>query len=255
MTWAGWRRIVSWGAVGAALVAAAAAATSRPGDRSLYPARGPAAAGLTVYVVYNGFHSDLEVPASFLARGRGAGAAAAAELAASRWVALGWGDATFYQGQGLGPARLLAFVHSAVWPRNASVVHLSGEDDPLRPSPGWKALRLTLSPAGAEKLRARLDASFALRDGRPWPTGDAPPGAGRPQARFFRSRENAWALHVCNHWTAELLNAAGAPITPMLDLTTAGLEADLRWRSGAVAAPARPAAPPAGPELKPPRRR
>lgn len=52
--------------------------------------------------------------------------------------------------------------------------------------------------------------------------------------RFFKSRENAWAFHVCNHWTAEPLNAAGVPVTPALDLSAAFLAADLRWRAHAA---------------------
>lgn len=221
--------------LGLAVIAPATlgAATRREGDPTLYPA---GRTGVTVYVTYNGFHSDLDVPTSFLEQGRGPSAAAVAQLEPRRWVALGWGDAVFYQGQGFGPARALALLHSALWPRNGSVVHLASEDDPLRPAPGWRALRLTLSLQGAEALRRRLDASFALRDGRPDPTTATPPGERRPAELFFRSGENAWAFHVCNHWTAELLNAAGVPITPVLDLSTAGLQADLRWRAQATPA-------------------
>ena len=232
------RRHPALRAAGLAIVGllAAVGTTQRSGDAALYPA-GPS--GLTVYVTYNAFHSDLDVPAAFLAQGRGASAAAAAQLAPRRWVALGWGDAVFYQGQGFSAARALALLHSAVWPRNAAVVHLAAEDDPLAPAPGWRALRLSLSPGGAEALRRRLDASFSLRDGRPIPVGDAPAAATPPQARFFESRENAWAFHVCNHWTAELLNAAGAPVTPALDLSALGLAADLRWRAHATPVPPR----------------
>ena len=188
---------------------------------------------MTVYVTYNGFHSDLDVPTAFLEQGLGASAAAVAQISRRRWTALGWGDAVFYQGRGFGPARALALLHSALWPRNASVVHLASEDDPLRPAPGWRALKLTLSPQGAEALRRRLDDSFALDGGQPVSASTSVSSKMRPEEMFFRSRENAWAFHVCNHWTAELLNAAGVPVTPVLDLSTAGLQADLRWRARA----------------------
>ena len=230
----GRRRLL--GVLGVAVFAPVAlgAAARHPGDAVLYRPDQP---GMTVYVTYNGFHSDLDVPTAFLAQGPGASAAAVAQMAHRPWTALGWGDAVFYQGRGFGPARALALLHSVFWLRNASVVHLAAEDDPLRPAPGWRALRLTLSPQGAEALRRRLDGSFALRAGQPIPAGTRSLSETRPDELFFRSPENAWAFHVCNHWTAELLNAAGVPVTPALDLSTAGLQADLRWR-----AHARPAA-------------
>lgn len=214
---------------------ATGAVTQRAGDAVLYTASRP---GMTVYVTYNWFHSDLNVPMAFLAQGRGASAAAVAHLAPRRWVALGWGDAVFYQGDGFSFYRLLALLRSILWPRNASVVHLAAVDDPLSPAPGWRALSLTLSPHGAEALRRRLDASFARQDGLSVlaEAAGAPP-AGLPADLFFKSRENAWAFHVCNHWTGELLNAAGVPVTPVADLSTAGLTADLRWRAHAIPAP------------------
>jgi len=49
---------------------------------------------------------------------------------------------------------------------------------------------------------------------------------------FFASRERFSALHLCNHWTAELLHAAGLPVTPVLDALPIGLGLDLRLRAG-----------------------
>ncbi len=187
------------------------AATQRPGDAALYRPDQP---GVTVYVTYNGFHSDLDVPTAFLEQGPGASAAAVAQISRRRWTALGWGDAVFYQGKGFGPARALALLHSALWPRNRSVVHLAAEDDPLRLAPGWRALRLTLSAQGAEALRRRLNDSFALNGGQPVSASTSVSSKRRPEEMFFRSRENAWAFHVCNHWTAELLTPPACPSPP-----------------------------------------
>nr|WP_244627004.1 DUF2459 domain-containing protein [Microvirga tunisiensis] len=39
-------------------------------------------------------------------------------------------------------------------------------------------------------------------------------------------------FHVCNHWVADLLDAAGIRTTPGLAILPAGLLADLAWRSG-----------------------
>lgn len=76
---------------------------------------------------------------------------------------------------------------------------------------------LTLSAAGMAALRRRVQASLVT---------DA---AGRPvlatarsgdDARFFESRETFWVGHLCNHWTADLLSAAGLPIRPWRTLTS-----------------------------------
>lgn len=205
--------------------------TQRGGDKRLYPATGSEPA-LNVYVSYNFFHSDLLVPRHFSAEGTGPSAIAVRGISARGWVALGWGDANFYQGHGFGPERALALFRSAFWPRNPSVVRLS-DDDPRHGAPGWSLLKLHLSTTGARQLRRRLDASFATKAGQPIATSGAR-GPALPPTRFFTSTENAWAFHVCNHWTAELLNAAGVPITPVLDLTSPGLAADLRLRAGAA---------------------
>ena len=49
---------------------------------------------------------------------------------------------------------------------------------------------------------------------------------------FFKSSEGFSLAHLCNHWTAGLLVAAGLPMTPVLDTLPAGLRLDLRLRSG-----------------------
>ena len=37
---------------------------------------------------------------------------------------------------------------------------------------------------------------------------------------------------VCNHWVADMLSAAGLPVTPVLDTVPPGLLLDLRMRAG-----------------------
>ena len=48
---------------------------------------------------------------------------------------------------------------------------------------------------------------------------------------FFVSGEGFSLVHLCNHWEAELLHAAGLPTTPVLDTLPAGLVLDLKLRS------------------------
>ena len=70
-------------------------ATSRPGDPALYPPRSGDAR--TIFLVDNGFHSDLAVPRAAIAAHGGPIAAAAARIGDDPWVMIGWGDARFYE--------------------------------------------------------------------------------------------------------------------------------------------------------------
>jgi broad specificity phosphatase PhoE len=76
---------------------------------------------------------------------------------------------------------------------------------------------------------ARVDRSFALGpDGAP----QAQAVAHGPGEQFFASGEAFSGLHLCNHWAAETLNAAGLAVTPVLDTVPAGLVLDLKLRAG-----------------------
>ena len=191
---------------------------TRPGDPGLYPAaRGEAT--VTVYLLDNGFHTDLAVPRAALIEGGGPLAEATAGLGPGDWVLVGWGDATFYVDQSPISGRLADGARAFFRPGgNASVVMLDPEaSDPARRFRAEDRQALRLSRAGMAALRARVQVSLAT---------DA---AGRPvvaarragdDARFFRSRESFWIGHLCTHWTAELLSAAGLPIRPYRSLTS-----------------------------------
>lgn len=184
---------------------------TRPGDPALYPApvNEP---GVIVYLLDNGFHTDLVVPRAALIEGGGPLAEATARLAPGDWVLIGWGDATFYVDQSPIRDRLADGARAFLRPGNASVVMLDPEaSDPARRFRAEDRRTLRLSSAGMAALRARVQASLATDA-----TGRAVVAAARPgdDARFFRSRETFWIGHLCNHWTAELLSAAGVPIRP-----------------------------------------
>ena len=203
----------------AALIGAIAAlwTLTRPGDPALYPAALDEA-GVTVYLLDNGFHTDLAVPRAALIEGGGALAEATASLAPGDWVLVGWGDATFYVDQSPISARLADGARAFFKPGNASVVMLDPEtSDPARRFMPEDRRRLRLSAAGLAGLRARIEASLETdAAGRPV-VAAARPG---DDARFFRSRETFWIGHLCNHWTAELLSAAGLPVRPYRAVTS-----------------------------------
>lgn len=190
---------------------------TRSGDPALFPAA-PGEPGVTVYLLDNGFHTDLAVPRAALLEGGGALAEATAGLAPGDWVLVGWGDATFYVDQRPIPGRLADGARAFFRPGNASVVMLEPEaSDPTRRFRPEDRQELRLSSAGMAALRARVQASLATdAAGRPI-LAAARPG---DDARFFESRDTFWIGHLCNHWTAELLSAAGLPVRPFRAVTS-----------------------------------
>lgn len=201
----------------AALLGAVAAlwTWTRPGDPALYPAP-PGPAAVTVHLLDNGFHTDLLVPRAALAARGGALGGAARGLAPGGWVRVGWGDARFYVEQGPVAERLADGARAFFLPGNASVVMLDPEaGDPARYAPAARRT-LRLSPAGFDRLADRIEASLDT------PGGVARLAAARPNddARFFASRETFSVLHLCNHWTARVLNAAGIAVRPARSITS-----------------------------------
>ena len=190
---------------------------TRPGDPALYPAT-PGEAGVTVYLLDNGFHTDLAVPRAALMEGGGALAEATASLAPGDWVLVGWGDATFYVDQSPISGRLVDGARAFFRPGNASVVMLDPEArDPARRFRAEDRQALRLSSAGMAALRERVEASL-MTDATGLPVLAA--ARAGDDARFFQSRETFWIGHLCNHWTAELLSAAGLPVRPYRSLTS-----------------------------------
>ena len=220
-----------------ALIAAAAvvvllvlfvAFTARPGDQRLYPGAS-GQAKTTIYLVENGFHSDLVIPRSALFAKPHPAALATAAATDKPWVAIGWGDARFYSSQGFGLGRLFSGLRALLLPGNSSVVHIAG----LGNSPdhvyagGVRAIQVT--EAGLEQALARVDKSLDMdSDGQPQ-RSQAPHAA---DEGFFKSVEHFSLVHLCNHWTADLLNAAGLPTTPVIDTLPVGLGLDLSLRAG-----------------------
>ncbi len=201
-------------------------ATAKGGDSALYPAK--PGQGVTVFLVDNGWHSDIAVPTAAIEARGDALAAAARQTSPAPWMLIGWGDAGFYEASSPALSRVPDGLAALLGGR-PTVVHLEGAF--AAPDRTWgRGVRpITLSRAGLAALLSRADRSLA-----PGP-GGAPvmsPIRRVPDEAFFASGERFSALHLCNHWTAELLSAAGLPVTPVLDTLPAGLALDLQLRAG-----------------------
>ena len=69
-----------------------------PGDPRLWPLP-PGETGIPVYLLDNGFHTDMVMPRSALTTASGPLSDAVATLDQGPWVLVGWGDAKFYVDQ------------------------------------------------------------------------------------------------------------------------------------------------------------
>jgi hypothetical protein len=183
-----------------------------------------------VYLIDNGVHTDLALARETLTAHPHRIGEAAVMTSQAPWIVMGWGDAHFFSGEGISLARVGDGLRALFWPGNPSVVRLVGI--PRRPDLYYVAGAVTvirLSPAGVERLLDRADRSLAVGpDGAPIP---ARVHADTEEA-FFKSVETFSLVHLCNHWTADLLNAAGLPTDGAVDTLPAGMKLDLRLRAG-----------------------
>jgi hypothetical protein len=124
--------------------------------------------------------------------------------------------------------RVLDVFRAAFAPNNPSSLRLEGMD--RSPTQMWRdgVMAIQVSPAGFERLVTRLEADLATdAQGQP----QLSPLQSGDGGVFFRSRQHFSLIHICNHWTAENLNAAGLAVTPVIDTVPAGLVADLKLRN------------------------
>ena len=91
------------------------------------------------------------------------------------------------------------------------------------------ATPVALSPAGLDRMLDRMEASMKLSAGAPVRAK----ARTTPDEAFFDSVEHFSILRLCNHWTSDMLAAAGLPMTPLVDGLAPTLMADLSLRAGA----------------------
>ena len=174
----------------------------------------------TLLVLDNGFHTDVALPRAALIEGDGPLAQAVRALPPGDWIRIGWGDAVFYIDQSPISDRIPDGARAFFMPGNRSVMMLDPvQADPATSTGEEAAVAVPLSAASLKALRARVERSMALTDGRGRIAAQRP----GDDARFYASTETFGIGHLCNHWTAELLNAAGLPIQPARVITSSGV--------------------------------
>lgn len=230
------QRLVLGVLTAAVLLVAAVIATARSGDRSLWP---PTAGMPTteIHVVSHGYHSGVVLPRAAVLdqasrRGRSALGAVATRFAGFERLEIGWGDEGFYRSvPTLDSLTVPLALRALLRPGNPSVLHVVGiPGDPRAVFINSDVVRIELSAAGFDRLADKLDASFAREANGVLPASLGPGLYGT--SLFFRANGQFHLFNVCNHWVADLLDAAGVPTAPVLATLPPGLLLDLEWRSG-----------------------
>src|SRR5262245_48683034 len=222
--------------IAAVLFAAAVVATARRGDPSLWPPQ-PGAPTTEVFIVSHGYHAGIIVPAGRLADEAGRRGLTALGYLATRFAGferleIGWGDEGFYREVPTVESLNVTLALRALFrPGNPSVLHVVGVGtDPRATFVGSDLVRIDLGEAGFARMMDKLDATLVRGAG-----GGPPQELGRGLygiSLFFRANGAFHLFNVCNHWIADLLDAAGLPTAPLLDTLPPGLLLDLRWRAG-----------------------
>ena len=233
-------RIASYGlsaAIGVALaVILLAVATARPADPALWPPQADARQ-IEIVVVGHGYHVGIAIPTAILAEtARRNGDAAlirvAEQFGSYPYIEFGWGEADFYAAvPTIASLKLGLALRALFFPGNRSVLHVVGlPDHPHQAFASADTIRVALSERGFARMLSALDATFFMSGEPPSPQ---PLGGGLYGASlFFRANGAFHIFKVCNHWVADMLSAAGLPVTPVLDTVAPGLMLDLTWRAG-----------------------
>lgn len=164
-------------------------------------AAGRAAAGFTVYVSSNGWHTDIAIARADIPAGR---IPEKADFQDAVYLQFGWGDADFYTEPDPGIGTTLGTVLPG-----PAVVHLAGLT--VRPSLTFRELEevtLTLDADQFARLVDHLHASFDR-------SGDRVAGPGiYAFSRFYPATGEFHLFNTCNTWTARALAAAGLEVDP-----------------------------------------
>jgi len=170
---------------------------------------GPDESAVTVFVMTNGFHTDIVVPTVGAAKDWRPVLATSPITRHSLdapWIAFGWGSQTAYTQLGRF-ADLSAGLMLKAIAFDRSVVHLQ----PLVAIRAGEGIRrFTLSEVGYRALVEHVESSLQPGEaGEPVVLPDPTHGTGDA---FLRGRDRFWLLRSCNVWVGEALRKAGLPV-------------------------------------------
>ncbi|WP_236647175.1 TIGR02117 family protein [Hymenobacter busanensis] len=165
--------------------------------------------GIPVFVVSNGFHTDLVLPA----REARTGTDWLARLGQPQWgqafgaspfVSFGWGNEAFYLESYGGKFPKPGTVARALLPAK-TLMHVGFY--PAAPTPGEHVVMLRIAPTQYQQLVRYVAESFQPDSAGRWELRN--PAGYTAADFFFRARGRYHALRTCNDWTNRGLHEAG----------------------------------------------
>ena len=144
------------------------------------------------------------------------------DFANAKYLEVGWGDKEYYQEP---DPHLGIAIKAILWP-TPSVLHIVGFNEAVTSYfPLSEIIEVRLTNDGFKRM-VRYIAASHYKD---------PVGISKPIAKglygnsqFYLSVETYHLFKTCNVWTAEVLHAAGCPISPAFIITVKGLMSQIR---------------------------
>jgi hypothetical protein len=196
-------------------------------------ASSPSADAVTVYVTSSPIHSDIIIPRSAFANASPLMRKVVADTKGGPWIIFGWGPYWFGLETKGGPYHQqpilgINSIFTTAVPQLSSRLRVAALDEP-GPAPlegSMVTLAVPVSTDGLQRSIQRIEATIETApDGSPVLAEQA--GAA-PGVTIYRSREIYHAVHNCNHWVSEVLEAGGVHDGVVFDLVPESLYLALR---------------------------
>lgn len=197
-------KIHLWRGLGAPILAAFACILAGCAATPVTPYRGAAPPHQTLYVLDNGWHTEIGVPVDTLSTSLAALVNAKPDI---RYVVFGWGQRNYYMAGHPGLGDLIG----AAFPSRSVVLVIPLENPPPKSfMSGVESFALPVSQDGLDRLSEFIADSIAWNSRhRPHRLGEGP----YPGSSFYASTETYSLAQTCNTWTAEALRVAGLPVS------------------------------------------
>jgi uncharacterized protein (TIGR02117 family) len=187
-----------------------------------------------VYVIGNGWHAGLLLPAgalNVLVPGL------QDRFPAATSYELGWGDIGFYQAKQV----TVGLAFQALFASKGSVLHVVGIQAPAeRFIQGSDAVVACFTEAQLQSMAAQIAETFVRGpDGKAVALGKGIYG----DSEFYKAKGRYSAFNTCNRWSAIVLHAGGLPIHTRISLTASSVLSAVRQQGRACpsSAPTPPA--------------
>jgi uncharacterized protein (TIGR02117 family) len=182
------------------------------------PAAGADEPAVPIFLVNQGWHTDLVIPRADIPKGIWP---ESEEFAEADYLVIGWGDREFYQSPEVG---FWMTLKAALWP-TASVLHVTHFNGPVKTHyPASEIIELKPSAGAFRNLCRYIHDSYQRAGARA--VALAPDYY--PTSRFYPAHESFHLFRTCNAWTASALRAAGFSVSPLSALFSSSLMSEVR---------------------------